>query len=129
MLFSLKIVIMILMPLSMECCLTEISIYFCMFDVITIFVGISTSIFNEYSGNLTKWSNILKRFVGNLPKKCLSVFDHFVGLPLKGLSWRSEAFSEGGQGLIRICSLRSPKRNSPGSVFLCFRKVWRTQTG
>ena len=28
----------------------------------------------------------LKQFVGNLPTNCLSVFDHFVGLALKGLS-------------------------------------------
>ena len=28
---------------------------------------------------------ILKQFVGNLPTICLSVFDHFVGLVLKGL--------------------------------------------
>ena len=27
----------------------------------------------------------LKQFVGKLPTNCLSVFDHFVGLALKGL--------------------------------------------
>ena len=32
-----------------------------------------------------KWSNTLKQFVGKLPTNCLSVFDHFVGLALKGL--------------------------------------------
>ena len=37
------------------------------------------------SANLTRWSNTLKLFVGNLPTNCLSVFDHFVGLALKGL--------------------------------------------
>ena len=36
--------------------------------------------FNSFSANLTKWSNTLKQFVG-----CLSVFDHFMGLALKGL--------------------------------------------
>ena len=40
---------------------------------------------NPLSANPTKWSNTLKQFVGNLPKNCLSVFDHFVGLALKGL--------------------------------------------
>ena len=35
------------------------------------------------STNLTKWSNTLKQFVGNLPTNCLSLFDHFVGLALK----------------------------------------------
>ena len=43
-------------------------------------------IFNPLSANLTKWSNTLKQFVGKLPTNCLSVFDHFVGLALKGLS-------------------------------------------
>ena len=38
------------------------------------------------SANFTKWLNTLKQFVGNLPTNCLSVFDHFVGLALKGLS-------------------------------------------
>ena len=39
---------------------------------------------NPLSANFTKWSDTLKQFVGKLPK-CLSVFDHFVGLALKGL--------------------------------------------
>ena len=43
---------------------------------------------NPLSANPTKWSNILKQFVGNLPTNCLSVFDHFVILTLKGLSTR-----------------------------------------
>ena len=38
---------------------------------------------NPLSANPTKWSNTVKQFVGN----CLSVFDHFVKLALKGLSW------------------------------------------
>ena len=40
--------------------------------------------FNPVSANPTKWSNTLKQFVGKLPTNCLSVFDHFVGLALKG---------------------------------------------
>ena len=40
---------------------------------------------NPLSANPTKWSNKLKQFVGNLPTSCLSVFDHFVILGLKGL--------------------------------------------
>ena len=35
------------------------------------------------SANLIKWSNTLKQFVGKLPTKCLSVFDHFMELALK----------------------------------------------
>ena len=38
-----------------------------------------------FSANITKWSNALKQFVAKLPKNCLSVFDHFVGLTLKVL--------------------------------------------
>ena len=41
--------------------------------------------FNPLSANPTKWSNTLKQFVGKLPTNCLSVFDHFVKLALKGL--------------------------------------------
>ena len=42
--------------------------------------------FNSLSTNPTKWSNTLKQFVCNLPTNCLSVFDHFVKLALKGLT-------------------------------------------
>ena len=41
---------------------------------------------NSLSSNPTKWSNTFKQFVGNLPTNCLSVFDHFVILALKGIS-------------------------------------------
>ena len=40
---------------------------------------------NLLSVNHTEWSNTLKQFVGKLPTNHLSVFDHFVGLELKGL--------------------------------------------
>ena len=41
---------------------------------------------NPLGANPTKWSSTLKQFVGNWPTNCLSVFDHFVKLALKGLS-------------------------------------------
>ena len=41
--------------------------------------------FNPLSANPEKWSNTLKQIVGNLPTICLSVFDHFMNLALKGL--------------------------------------------
>ena len=41
---------------------------------------------NPLSTNITKWSNALKQFVTKLTTNCLSVFDHFVGLALKGLT-------------------------------------------
>ena len=37
------------------------------------------------SANPTNWPNTLNQFVGKLPTNCLSVFDHFMGLALKGL--------------------------------------------
>ena len=51
-----------------------------------------SSYFNPLSVKLTKWPNILKQFVGNLPTNCLSVFGHFVGVAPKGLNivWNSD---------------------------------------
>ena len=43
---------------------------------------------NLLNADFTKWSNTLKQFVDKLPTNCLSVFDHFVGLALKGLNWK-----------------------------------------
>ena len=40
---------------------------------------------NPLSANIAKWSNTLKQFVGKLPTNCLSVFDHFLVLAVKGL--------------------------------------------
>ena len=45
---------------------------------------------NPLSTNPTKWSNILKQFVCKLPTNCLSVFEHFVKLALKGLKPKSK---------------------------------------
>ena len=50
------------------------------------FIRQSVFSFNPLSANFTKWSNTLKQFVGKFPTNCLSVFDHFVGLALKGLT-------------------------------------------
>ena len=41
---------------------------------------------NSLSAKLSKWPNTLKQFVGKLPTNCLSVFGHFEGLALKGLT-------------------------------------------
>ena len=40
---------------------------------------------NPLNANPEKWSNTLKQIVGNFPTICLSVFDHFMNLALKGL--------------------------------------------
>ena len=52
-----------------------------------LIVGISVinGFINPLSAKLIKWSNTLKQIVGNLPTICLSVFEHFSGLALKGL--------------------------------------------
>ena len=42
---------------------------------------------NPLSTNFTKWSNTRKQFVSKLSTNCFSVFYHFVGLALKGLSF------------------------------------------
>ena len=41
--------------------------------------------FNPLRANPIKWSKVLKQFVDKLPTSCLSVFDRFVWLALKGL--------------------------------------------
>ena len=52
---------------------------------IELYTRLGMSLLNTSSANPTKWSNTLKQFVGKLVTNCLSVFDHFVGLALKGL--------------------------------------------
>ena len=46
-------------------------------------------IINPLSAKFIKWSNTLKQIVVILPTICLSMFDHFSGLALKGLSYIS----------------------------------------
>ena len=51
-----------------------------------LFARYRKEIVNPLSAKFIKWSNTLKQIVGKLPTICLSVFDHFSGLVLKGLS-------------------------------------------
>ena len=44
---------------------------------------------NPLSANPREWSNTLKQFVGKLATNCLSVFDHSVGLALKGIRFEN----------------------------------------
>ena len=53
------------------------------YDVAVCESGVQLKAVNPLTINFTEWSNTLKQFVGN---NCLSVFDHFVGLALKGLT-------------------------------------------
>ena len=63
--------------------------------------------FNLLSANPTKWSNTLKQFVGKLPTNCVSVFDHFVGLALKGSIYFLKEFRKGQDKLYYEVILRN----------------------
>ena len=41
--------------------------------------------FKPLNANPIKWLNTFEQLVGKLPMNCLSVFDNFVGLAIKGL--------------------------------------------
>ena len=49
----------------------------------------SDKYFSPLSANPTRWPNTLKQFFG-INDNCLSVFDHFVKLALKGLRWQQQ---------------------------------------
>ena len=51
-----------------------------------------TKYLNPLSANFTKCSNKMVKFGSKLQKNCLSVFDHFVGLALKGLRCLNQIF-------------------------------------
>ena len=61
-----------------------------------LWIECTLKLINPLSTNPTKWSNILKQFVGNFPTNCLSVFDRFAGLALKGLDWVNKYFLNSG---------------------------------
>ena len=53
-------------------------------NIKTFFEEMNAAI-NSVNANCTKWSKTLKQVRKQYPMNCLSVFDHFVGLALKGL--------------------------------------------
>ena len=70
---------------------------------------------NPLSANPTKWSNTLKQFLGNLPTNCLNVFDHFVGLVLKGLTEQYNVIKVNTQFMVKKLALNlwvSPETNN-----------------
>ena len=77
---SFKVVMQYFLSLPLSYCKTLCFICFKVYDLVF------PTLFNPSSADFIKWSNTLKQFVGKLPTNCLSVFDHFVGLTLKGLS-------------------------------------------
>ena len=48
-------------------------------------LNFGAALINPLNANPEKCSNTLKQIVGNLPTICLSGFDHFMNLALKGL--------------------------------------------
>ena len=66
------------------------------------------------SANFTKWSDTLKQFVGKLPTNCLSVFDHFVGLALKGLISKRKYLKR-----FEDVHEKPESRFLPGKCYLC----------
>ena len=54
-------------------------------QIYQIYYSYNMKNYNSLNPNPTKWSNTLKQFVCKLPTDCLSVFEDFVGLALKGI--------------------------------------------
>ena len=79
--------------------------------------------FNPLSANPTKWSNTLKQFVGKKPTNCLSVFDHFVGLALKGLIYNSNFILCTDRARICFKSCVKKKRKCLTVIFPYFRAI------
>ena len=69
------------------------------------------STFNLLSAHPTKWSNTLKQFVGKLRTNCLSLFDHFVSLALKGLGVNMRQEGRGGEEL-KMCYSGARRRGN-----------------
>ena len=89
----------------------------------------STSLFNPLSANNTKWSNTLKQFVGKFPTNCLSVFDHFVGLALKGLiNFINDVNFKVGLSLFRkkcvICFNKSPLKIMKNAFYFTLKALF-----
>ena len=75
------------------------SIFFAQFIFIQDYIFMLRMLtINPLRVSFTKWSNRVKKIVSKLPTNCLSAFDHFVGLALKGL-------------ILRLLSLKSFKIN------------------
>ena len=82
---------------------------------------------NLLSANFTKRSNTLKQFVGKLTTNCLSVFDHFVGLVLKGLRSQYSNDNTMKNGLLKVGPFISCWR-SYARLLYWHCKVGRIQT-
>ena len=87
------------------------------------------------SANPTKWSNTLRQLFGNLPTNCLSVFDHFVKLVLKGLRkdsllkfHKSDIRSKIGLKKISLRRTRTKKRKLKILRIWMFGIVWVSPT-
>ena len=84
---------------------------------------------NPLTTNPTKWSNRLKQFVGKLPMNCFSLFDHFVKLALKGLSFSISVLQERVHGVMKVffqVDLLYRNRNSHRKCSVTFlkKRLW-----
>ena len=84
---------------------------------------------NPLTTNPTKWSNRLKQFVGKLPMNCLSLFDYFVKLALKGLSFSISVLQERVHGVMKVffqVDLLYRNRNSHRKCSVTFlkKRLW-----
>ena len=78
---------------------------------------------NPLSANIKKWSNTIKQFVDKFPTNCLSVFDHFVGLALKGLTRAKQLLP----GKSRFTKFMGQQNNAKGQYFsVIYRDAFRT---
>ena len=87
-----------------------------------------TFLLNPLSAHPPKWSNTLKQILGKLPTNCLSVFNHFVWLALKGLklmriiNLASIYLFKGNDGtsrtMLEICLKLTIKALNPWSIHL-----------
>ena len=81
---------------------------------------------NSLSANPTKWLNTLKTIHRLLPTNCSSVFGHFVGLALKGLTLlcmmlkNDQTYFKGNTQFIFLCN--SPK----SSVNVCLMEILKS---
>ena len=70
--------------LAVKCIIISFDCYWTPIEQKKMFFFVPLSL-NPLSANPTKWPNTLKQFVSKLQTNCLSLFDDFVRLALKGL--------------------------------------------
>ena len=70
-----------------------------------------SNLFNPLSADFTKWSKHAQTICRLLPTNCLSMFDHFVRLALKGLKLKCRWW-EGNKNWLDLSNISSYSRNN-----------------